>query len=63
MKTVRSLIDVDDGQLKIRVQDEEVAFNVFDAIKHPNDEKSCFKVHVLDDMMQSSQGRDPFPEP
>lgn len=50
MKTARVLIDMDDGQFKIRVQDEEVVLNLFKAMKHPNDEKSCFRIDVLDDM-------------
>ncbi|BAU01143.1 hypothetical protein VIGAN_11030900, partial [Vigna angularis var. angularis] len=38
MKTARVLIDVDEGKLKVRVEDEEVNFNVFEAMSHPNDE-------------------------
>ena len=34
MKTARVLIDVDDGKLTVRVQDEEVNFNVFEAMAH-----------------------------
>ena len=36
--TRRALIDVQKGELKLRVQGEEVAFNVFKAIRHPDDE-------------------------
>ncbi|XP_014490641.1 uncharacterized protein LOC106753353 [Vigna radiata var. radiata] len=50
MKTTRVLIDVDDGKLKVRVQDEEVNFNVFEAMSHPSDEGECFKVDVLDEV-------------
>ena len=32
----RALIDVRKGELRLRVQEEEVTFNVFDAIKHPH---------------------------
>ena len=38
MKTVRLLIDVD-GKPTVRVQDEEVNFNVFEAMSHPKDVK------------------------
>jgi len=34
MKTSKVLIDVDNGNLKVRVQDEEVTFNVFEAMQH-----------------------------
>ncbi|XP_052724117.1 uncharacterized protein LOC128193955 [Vigna angularis] len=49
MKTTRVLIDVDDGKLKVRVEDEEVNFNVFEAMSHPSDEGACFQVDVLDE--------------
>ena len=29
MKTVRSIVDVDKGELQLRAQDEEVTFNLF----------------------------------
>jgi len=48
MKTARVMIDVDKGKLKVCVQDEEVRFNVFDAMKHPSDSKGCFWMDVLD---------------
>ena len=50
MKTARVLIDVDDGKLKVRVQDEEVNFNVFEVMSHVSDEGECFKVYVLDEV-------------
>nr|KYP56912.1 hypothetical protein KK1_003163 [Cajanus cajan] len=44
MKTAQVLIDVDDGKLKVRVNDEEVNFDVFDAMHYPKDKSSCFRV-------------------
>ncbi|XP_068498132.1 uncharacterized protein [Phaseolus vulgaris] len=37
MKTAKVRIDVDKGKLKVCVQDEEVSFNVFEAMKDSND--------------------------
>ncbi|XP_019435112.1 PREDICTED: uncharacterized protein LOC109341625 [Lupinus angustifolius] len=48
MKTARVIIDVDDGKLKVRVQDDEVNFNVFEAMHHPKDRQQCFRVDVLE---------------
>jgi len=31
------------------VENEEVSFNVFEAMKHPNDKKDCFRLDVLDE--------------
>ncbi|WVY96365.1 hypothetical protein V8G54_028516 [Vigna mungo] len=48
MKTSRVLIDVENGKLKVRVQDEEVNFDVFQAMSHPKDNKGCFHLKTLD---------------
>jgi len=49
MKTAKVIIDVDKGNLKVCVENEEVSFNVFEAMKHPNDKKDCFRLDVLDE--------------
>ena len=38
LATRRDLIDVQKGELKLRVQGEKVTFNVFEVIRHPHDE-------------------------
>ncbi|XP_014523660.1 uncharacterized protein LOC106779955 [Vigna radiata var. radiata] len=48
MKTARVLIDVENGKLKVRVQDEEVNHDVFQAMSHPKDDKGCFPLDTLD---------------
>ena len=42
LATRRAMIDVQKGALRLRVQEEEVTFNVFNAIKHPHDTDSFF---------------------
>jgi len=32
------------------VQDDEVNFNVLEAMKHPSDRKKCFRMDVLDEI-------------
>ena len=49
MKTARMMIDVDDGLMKERVQNEEVCFNLFEAMKHSNDKGDCFKIDVTEE--------------
>ena len=46
LATRRAWIDVHKGELRLRVQEEEVTFRVFNAIKHPHDNDSCFRVDV-----------------
>ncbi|XP_052728499.1 uncharacterized protein LOC128195297 [Vigna angularis] len=50
MKTARVLIDVENGKLKVRVQDEEVNFDVFEAMSYPKDDKECFHLDTLDEI-------------
>ncbi|XP_052730470.1 uncharacterized protein LOC128195822 [Vigna angularis] len=50
MKTSRVLIDVENGKLKVRMQDEEVNFDVFQAMSHPKDDKECFHLDSLDEI-------------
>nr|KYP39002.1 hypothetical protein KK1_039712 [Cajanus cajan] len=55
MKTARVIIDMDDGKLKVRVQDEEVSFNIFEEMKFPKANKDCFRIDVLDDVYLETQ--------
>ncbi|XP_052736729.1 uncharacterized protein LOC128197917, partial [Vigna angularis] len=50
LKTARVLIDVENGKLKLTVQDEEVNFDVFQAMTHPKDDKACFQFDILDEV-------------
>ncbi|XP_014492427.1 uncharacterized protein LOC106754872 [Vigna radiata var. radiata] len=60
VKTARIVIDVENGKLKVRVQDDEVDFDVFQAMTHPTDDKACFQVNIVDElcMMQRARVRD-----
>ncbi|KAL5573695.1 hypothetical protein UlMin_023292 [Ulmus minor] len=48
LATGRTLIDVHQGKLILRVQDEQVTFNVFEDMKFPYDVDACFAISVLD---------------
>jgi len=49
MKTAKLIIDMDKGKLKVCVENEEVSFNVFEAMKHPYDKKDCFRLDVFNE--------------
>jgi hypothetical protein len=51
MKTARMMIDIDDGIMKVRVQDEEVSFNLWEAMKHSNDKGACFKLDATEEVI------------
>ncbi|CAN6725600.1 unnamed protein product [Malus baccata var. baccata] len=48
MATARTLIDVESGTLTLRVQDQSVVFNLFEAAKQPVEKLDCMHVDVLD---------------
>ena len=56
LATGRALIDVQKGELRLRVQEEEVTFNVFSVIKHPYENDSCFSVDVIEAIVSSQVG-------
>ena len=55
MKTAKVMIDMDEGKLKVWVQDEEVSFDVFEAMKHSIDQRDCFIMDVLDELYLDNQ--------
>ena len=42
LATGTALIDVHNGELKLRVQDGKVTLNVFKAMRHPTESVACF---------------------
>ncbi|XP_054806951.1 uncharacterized protein LOC129309374 [Prosopis cineraria] len=51
LATARSLIDVGRGEIKLRVNDEEVSFNMHKAIKYPREYEICSRVDILDEVV------------
>lgn len=49
MKTPRMMIDMNDSLVKVRFKDEEVNFNLFEVIKHPNEKGVCYNIDVNDE--------------
>ncbi|XP_039144038.1 uncharacterized protein LOC120281228 [Dioscorea cayenensis subsp. rotundata] len=54
LATGRALIDVQKGELCLRVQEEEVTFNVFDAIKYPQASDCCFSIDDMQVILPNS---------
>lgn len=44
MKTTQMVINVDNREMKVKVQDEAINFNLFEAMKHPKDKGICFRM-------------------
>ncbi|MCI72130.1 hypothetical protein A2U01_0093393, partial [Trifolium medium] len=50
--TGRALIDVELGELMLCTNGEHVMFNVFEAMKQHDDDPQCFRVEVIDEMIE-----------
>ncbi|GKV41178.1 hypothetical protein SLEP1_g48746 [Rubroshorea leprosula] len=52
LATGRALIDVQQGKLSLRIHDEEIVFNVFDAMKNCNhDDSTILRIDVVDNVV------------
>ena len=56
LATGRVMIDVQRGELKLRVQDDKVKFNVFTAVRHPAESDTCFMIEIVEAIMSSQSG-------
>ena len=52
LRTARTKIDVYEGLLTMEFEKKTVCFNIFEAMKYPNDEHSVFSIDVLDGLSQ-----------
>ncbi|GAU44803.1 hypothetical protein TSUD_291960 [Trifolium subterraneum] len=55
LATGRTLIDVEKGELMFRLDDEQVCFQVFEATKFSGPVPECFKVDVLEEVLNDAQ--------
>ena len=56
LATGRAMIDVQQRELKLRVQDDEVKFNVFEAVRHPVESATCFMIETVEAIVSSQNG-------
>ncbi|XP_016199674.1 uncharacterized protein LOC107640684 [Arachis ipaensis] len=54
LATGRALIDVQKGELILRVNDEHIVLNVFKALQHPNDYTYCMKIDIINPLVQET---------
>ena len=48
MSTTNCIVDMGKGKLELSVEDQKFSFNLFEAMKHPNDLKSCFDLDKIE---------------
>ena len=51
MATGRALIDVQQGNMILRINDEHVTFNVFKAMKFSFSSNTCFRIDAIDSVV------------
>ena len=56
LATGRAMIDVQKGELKLRVRDHEVRFSVFNAMRYPAESDACFMIEVVEAIMPNHSG-------
>ena len=56
LATGKAMIDVQKGELKLRVQDDEVSFGVFNVVRHPVESDACFMIEVVKAIVPSHSG-------
>ncbi|MCH93279.1 hypothetical protein A2U01_0014227, partial [Trifolium medium] len=55
LATGRTLIDVERGELMLRLDEEQVCFKVFEAIKSHGKTPECYKVEVVEEVVMDAQ--------
>ena len=53
LATGRAMIDLQKGELKLRVRDDEVRFSVFNVVRHPAKSDACFMIEEVEVIMPS----------
>ena len=48
MMTANCMVDMGNGNLEMSIDNQKVTFNLFEAIKHPEEDRRCFKVDEVD---------------
>ena len=56
LATGRAMIDVQWGELKLRVLVDEVKFNVFEVVRHLAESDTCFMIETIEAIVSSQSG-------
>ena len=60
LATGRALIDVEMGKLMLRFHNEQVVFNIFEAMKHRAENPTCYRIDVVEEIVEDNS-REPQP--
>jgi len=54
LATGHALIDVEMGELMLRFQNEQVVFNIFEAMKHRTENPQCYRIDVIEEIVEDN---------
>ncbi|XP_016167652.1 uncharacterized protein LOC107610089 [Arachis ipaensis] len=54
LATARALTNVEKGELVLRVNEEEIVLNVFEALQYPNDSERCMRVDMIEPLIKEA---------
>ena len=60
LATGRALIDVEMGELMLRFHNEQMVFNIFEAMKHRDENSMCYRIDVIEEIVEDNS-REPQP--
>jgi len=52
LNTANVVISVAEGKCTLQVDDKEITFDVREVLKHPKDKGACFKVDIIDEVIE-----------
>ncbi|XP_016199602.1 uncharacterized protein LOC107640606 [Arachis ipaensis] len=51
---VRAIIDVEKGEMVLRVHDEQMVLNVFKAMQYPAEKENCVRIDMVDTLVEEA---------
>ena len=54
MSTTSCIVDIGKGKLELGVENQKVSFDLFEAVKHPHDQKTCFDLDMVKQEIEST---------
>ncbi|XP_061372042.1 uncharacterized protein LOC133314567 [Gastrolobium bilobum] len=61
LATARTMIDVEQGKLILRVNEETVTIDVFESMKHPTDGEDCFMIDIIQEAIDDAMKEESSP--
>ncbi|XP_061348961.1 uncharacterized protein LOC133294321 [Gastrolobium bilobum] len=61
LATTRAMIDVEQGKLMLRMNEETVTINVFESMKHPTDGGDCFMIDIIQEAVDDAMKEESSP--